>query len=362
MGARDPSTRDAIFNQTGAAAFWNGDLTWTLKPLCQRSEAGRRQKANKYVIVDVNEDVLKRTVPQRIIDQAVFVSHKAAEPPMTLHELARYAGVFSVLRSYSCDAKLLITSRLHAAMPSAAMGVPVVLIDDPATLPGGGGAQGEARLAGLEDVVHVMRPEDAVEGGAATTFDWDNPPPNPKANMRRKHAGMSHVSLACHDEKFLDAGVKFGALDPWFSALAAEEPPPCEAQSQPDAAAVAAAAERVHIVTGVDLNYMKNLNGVAVATWARALGKSAPKFQPVALYVLTDRQGEGGVVGPFTFIYTPCLSLNSPVLSLSPHVTRTNTVLPLQLSLNSSEIRRWCECERPLRVGCRRRIGACSEL
>ena len=56
--------------------------------------------------------------------------------------------VFGNLRTYACATTLLITQRLHAAMPAAAMGTPVLLIDDPHTLPGGGGPAGELRLAG----------------------------------------------------------------------------------------------------------------------------------------------------------------------------------------------------------------------
>ena len=96
VGARDPSTRDAIQARTGASVAWNGDLTWTLKPLCARDGRGRIVSAGsgtggggggggggvmsssnngsgaEYVIVDVDEAVLRRFVPRRIIDKATY--------------------------------------------------------------------------------------------------------------------------------------------------------------------------------------------------------------------------------------------------------------------------------------------------
>jgi hypothetical protein len=74
-------------------------------------------------------------------------------------------------------------------MPAAAMGTPVLLIDDPKTLPGGGGHDGELRMAGLEDVVHMARPED----GIPKWLDFDNPAPNPNAATRAKHSEVSKV-------------------------------------------------------------------------------------------------------------------------------------------------------------------------
>jgi len=218
-------------------------------------------------------------VPKHILDEAVYISHHITDGPMLSHELARYAGVFEALRQYSCTTKVLVTSRLHAAMPAAAMGTPTILIDDPASLPGGGGDSGELRLAGLENVVHVLRPDAAGEWTQA--FNWHDPPPNPEADLRRAKAHFSKLTLACADVNYLDAGIKFGAMEPTFADLAAGDTPPCKA------GAANSTQEAIHITTGADSNFLAMRNGVAIATWAKALGRSNPD-QKIVLYVLTD--------------------------------------------------------------------------
>ena len=388
LGARDEITQRVIQQKTGVNGVWTGDSTWTLAPLCKRGDGeggalGGALKdpaaaaAAKYIIVDVDPGVLARLVPKHIRDAAVYISHKATEPPLTSHELARYAGMHEYLRKYACEAKLLITSRLHAAMPTAAMGTPVVLIDDPATLMGGGGAKGTARLAGLENVVHVLRPQDAqvriirllvvavvyvhtsqIEAkrthevhrdlprlcngtrrlswvfppkqtpcvtsdvcnprrrdgfpktllrffqntitfktftkyflyhsalymqGKARTFDWENPPPNPEVAMRTEKASITRLLLACSDERYLDAGVKFGAMGEKMVSQTLNQPlpqPPCPA-------AAAADSGVIHVATGADVNYLQKKGGVPLATWAKALGTSNPG-QVFAVYLLTD--------------------------------------------------------------------------
>ena len=60
LGSRDPATAAFLGEKVGISSVWNGDLTWTLSPLCKRSDSdGRLASAsaahNKYVIVDVDE-------------------------------------------------------------------------------------------------------------------------------------------------------------------------------------------------------------------------------------------------------------------------------------------------------------------
>jgi len=76
----------------------------------------------------------------------------------------------------------VITARLHAAMPSVGMGIPVIfpaLTDS--SLPGGPGG----RLKGLLDLVHTA-PTD-LPGAKAFNFDWDRPPVNPNGALRDRY-------------------------------------------------------------------------------------------------------------------------------------------------------------------------------
>ena len=99
-------------------------------------------------------------------------------------------------------AKLVITSRIHVAMPCVAYGTPVIFVSG--TLPGGGGG----RATGLTPMFHTLDPSNI---SAIADFDFENPPPNPNCHVaqtfRRRlfdHLEQSNSSLMRENLRLYD--------------------------------------------------------------------------------------------------------------------------------------------------------------
>ena len=216
-----------------------------------------------------------------MIDGAVFDTHKVFLPSQKVtNQLARYADAYGHLRDYSCDTRLIITERIHAALPSVAMGTPVLLIDDAATLPGGAGGLGDLRLADAKQFMHVA----TVEGGAPAGFDWHNPPQNPEGDTRLVLLRNLREVAACHDPTLADAGVKFGALPEEFADIATARDA-CE--SSPTTKDV------IHVAAGLDITLLVTGRGQGVpfASWLKALG-AANAGSTLWLHLLVDQLTE----------------------------------------------------------------------
>ncbi|MBP3686756.1 MAG: polysaccharide pyruvyl transferase family protein [Alphaproteobacteria bacterium] len=124
IGCRDRKTRDFLLSY-GVNAYFSGCMTLTLDAREQEPQDG------KTFIVDVNRAVLKR-LPKQIVDEADFsISHLyfwnhyplTKDDAMEFEQRAR-----EILKQYKEQAKLVITSRIHVAMPCVAMGIPVIFI------------------------------------------------------------------------------------------------------------------------------------------------------------------------------------------------------------------------------------------
>ena len=276
VGTRDTAS-DQLLTKHAIHSSMLGDLTNTLAPICDRSKGGPR----KVRIIDVAESALKAIVPKDVIDGAVFDTHKVFLPSQKVtNQLARYADAYGHLRDYSCDTRLIITERIHAALPSVAMGTPVLLIDDAATLPGGAGGLGELRLADAKQFMHVA----TVEGGAPAGFDWHNPPQNPEGDTRLVLLRNLREVAACHDPTLADAGVKFGALPEEFADIATARDA-CE--SSPTTKDV------IHVAAGLDITLLVTGRGQGVpfASWLKALG-AANAGSTLWLHLLVDQLTE----------------------------------------------------------------------
>jgi hypothetical protein len=112
-------------------------------------------------------------------------------------------------------AKLVITQRLHIALPAASMGTPVILILDD-NLPGGGGVNGNSRFSGLQAAVHTVNIHSFKATAEAIrmlhTFDWDSPPPNPSPETIAIRRNALQVLTMCHGTDLFDSGRKFGIV------------------------------------------------------------------------------------------------------------------------------------------------------
>lgn len=126
IGCRDRNTRDFLRSH-GLDAYFSGCMTLTFDRRATEPRNG------KIFIVDLRPG-LKKRLPNRILKQADFsITHQYFwdKYPITKSAADKFeADAEKVLARYKNEAKLVITSRIHVAMPCVAMGIPVVFITD----------------------------------------------------------------------------------------------------------------------------------------------------------------------------------------------------------------------------------------
>ena len=128
VGCRDTFTVNML-SALGANAYLTGCITLTFP---RRSEA-YNESADKVYLIDVQPE-FKKLIPSHILDEAVELSsiHRFSithdsnrmtiQEAMDFHEMGEER--IELLKK---TAKLVITSRLHAASPCLAMGIPVIM-------------------------------------------------------------------------------------------------------------------------------------------------------------------------------------------------------------------------------------------
>ncbi len=113
IGCRDQHTLE-VARECGVQAYLNGCMTITLPKLVNRG------KADKVYIIDVCDELLDK-IPKELKESAIYKTQQVWGRIVTEEEsLAAYA-------EYQQEARLVITSRLHCAVPCLAWGIPVIL-------------------------------------------------------------------------------------------------------------------------------------------------------------------------------------------------------------------------------------------
>ena len=134
--------------------------------------------------------ILKEHVPQKVIDKAIVVNQFCSNK---LSNEEKYKIADDTLRKYA-TAKIVVTSRIHCALPCLAMGTPVLFIFN--------GLEDEAghlsRFKGTVNHLNILstKPKseiDALFDADMNVFspdeiDWDNPPKNPSSYMELANA------------------------------------------------------------------------------------------------------------------------------------------------------------------------------
>lgn len=158
IGCRDIWTRDEL-RKRGVDAYWSGCLTAMLKKPPDTREVQRKD----IYIVDVDARLEERLIPPRIRERAVRRTHQI-EPRVAWNPAARMKLVRGLMQDYQ-NAKLVITRRLHAALPCLAFGTPVLVLLDKSkryVVP---------RWKGYERVIPVFGTDvNRID------IDWENPP------------------------------------------------------------------------------------------------------------------------------------------------------------------------------------------
>lgn len=146
IGCRDRNTRDFL-QAFGVNAYFSGCLTLTFP---------KREKEpinGKIFLVDVPEETIEK-LPAKIQNNAEKVTHnyEYREYPVTKEEAEEFENYArQLLEKYKNEAKLIITSRIHCAMPCIAMGIPVILIINDIE---------NCRLDVLDGIIPKYSPED----------------------------------------------------------------------------------------------------------------------------------------------------------------------------------------------------------
>lgn len=113
IGCRDQRSLEILRNN-GVEAYLNGCMTVTLP---RRGKIG--VDANKVFIVDVCDELLEH-VPENLKQDAEFVTHVYYDRKID------EAESLAVYERYQREARLVITARLHCAVPCLAYGIPVI--------------------------------------------------------------------------------------------------------------------------------------------------------------------------------------------------------------------------------------------
>lgn len=138
VGCRDAYTAAGLCEK-GIDAYLNGCMTITLPKV----KAAKRVNASKVYCVDVYPEVMD-CMPVEIREHCITTSH-LIEDQIT-DTLAYTEEIFN---TYAARAKLVVTSRLHCAVPCIAMGIPVVFVHHTYSY----------RFTWLEDIITVYTPD-----------------------------------------------------------------------------------------------------------------------------------------------------------------------------------------------------------
>jgi len=122
IGCRDLGTM-ALMQKHGIDAYYSRCVTLTLPR--REEEPGD----NGQVFMVGLSDAARHAVPRHIRKKAIVVDQAKVRLPITSTSL-KLALAKELLEQYRANASLIITSKIHCAMPCIAMGIPVVFLYD----------------------------------------------------------------------------------------------------------------------------------------------------------------------------------------------------------------------------------------
>ena len=127
IGCRDMQTKE-LLEKNGVKAYFSGCATLTY-------ENKFDNRNNKIICVDplfniypysYGKDVYKKLIPEHLHEDIEYIEHKRYDTHK--NNLQRFNDAEELIAKYS-QAKLIITSRIHAALPCLALGIPVIFLD-----------------------------------------------------------------------------------------------------------------------------------------------------------------------------------------------------------------------------------------
>lgn len=179
IGARDISTRDFL-SKNGISSFFSGCMTLTTYPIPDKRPG---TAGCEYIIVDISEEAYRMLPDKLKQNKTCRISHRLEGDISTVFNgKRRFIEAFKMLERYS-SAKVVITSRLHSALPASSIGATVIMVESE-ELPGGGKGKNNGRFGGLDEI--FFKVEEGSIQAYVQNFTWDDPPPNPGAHLIQK--------------------------------------------------------------------------------------------------------------------------------------------------------------------------------
>jgi len=192
IGCRDSNTVK-ILNNHGIEAYFSGCLTTTLKrsqftkktarsgvylvdvlyklpsktdwKVARRNQLSNLVRKKTYQPIQFRESLIKKIIAPDLMDQAIEIKHSNRIGDSSLKFRVSYAE--DVLKTYA-EAELVITSRIHCALPCLAFGTPVIFVNA-----GLSKIEEKCRIEGLTDWFHNIFVDEA--GNITSDFELTSP-------------------------------------------------------------------------------------------------------------------------------------------------------------------------------------------
>jgi len=196
IGCRDFYTT-GLLESAGIDAHCSGCLTLFLgKSLPRRS--GPRKGILFFDVPDAAEQYIPADIVRRAVRLSTFVP-----PGIIRNPLERWAAVARIADLVS-SAELVVTRRLHVALPAAGFGTPVVAVPDPSI------SFARRRFSGFDRLVPTVYLDEIASG--SKKIDWRDPEP-----VRIPQELMQAYSRLCQNlrvpNRANDAELSESALD-----------------------------------------------------------------------------------------------------------------------------------------------------
>ena len=201
VGTRDSWTFN-ILQKHNVSVIFTGCLTLFL----QHPDSDRERSGHIY-FVDYSRLVALKLFPISIISRAMSITHGGTSDPSNLN---RFHTAYKLLDIYA-RAKLVITSRIHVALPCVAFGTPVIFINS-AHLYGAGRTAPSSRVTGLLPLFHTIdlyKMSIFQARRKLVKFNYDSPPPNPNRGYRERLKQRAW-SLLQNDPDIRESAITFG--------------------------------------------------------------------------------------------------------------------------------------------------------
>lgn len=170
VGTRDTYTRDLLRN-AGVDAYFSGCLTLTLGN-------GEQRIRGEYVCASDLNPAQVAALRERTRAPVIENTPNAAPGPFD----ERMTQAERLLDVYA-NARCVVTTRLHCALPCLAFGTPVLLLTT---------ADDKYRFSGLLDLLRHCTASKFIKGRAG--FDLDHPTPNARDFLRLREDLIARVS------------------------------------------------------------------------------------------------------------------------------------------------------------------------